>query len=63
MPWFRVHGKSYLLDEDVRGRPPYTRRPRRAPRNPRRGGHNGVDSAGPSLTLAQESTPMVAPPP
>ncbi|MBA0796398.1 hypothetical protein Gohar_007169, partial [Gossypium harknessii] len=19
MPWFRVHGKSYLLDEDVRG--------------------------------------------
>ncbi|MBA0554285.1 hypothetical protein Golob_013399 [Gossypium lobatum] len=58
-----LHGKSYLLDEDARGRPPHTRRPRRAPRNPRRGDHNRVDNAGPSFTLAQESTLMVTTPP
>ncbi|MBA0726641.1 hypothetical protein Golax_002455, partial [Gossypium laxum] len=26
MPWFKVHGKPYLLAEEARGRQPYTRR-------------------------------------
>ncbi|KAH1082424.1 hypothetical protein J1N35_022185 [Gossypium stocksii] len=35
MPWFRHHGKQYLLSEEERGRQHHTKRPRRAPRNPR----------------------------
>ncbi|PPS12799.1 hypothetical protein GOBAR_AA07852 [Gossypium barbadense] len=41
----------------------HTRRPRRMPRNPRRGGHNKVDNVSSSSTTTQEPTPMVAPPP
>ncbi|KAA3483776.1 serine/threonine-protein phosphatase 7 long form-like protein isoform X3 [Gossypium australe] len=33
MSWFRVHGKPYLLAEEVKGRQQHTRRPRRMPRH------------------------------
>ncbi|KAK5811438.1 hypothetical protein PVK06_026769 [Gossypium arboreum] len=33
MPWFRVHGKLYLLGKEARGRQPHTRRPRQGPRH------------------------------
>ncbi|MBA0679617.1 hypothetical protein Goari_011376 [Gossypium aridum] len=62
MPWFRVHGKPYLLGEEARAKPPHARRPQCAPRNPKRGGHNKVDEVGPPSTLTQEPTSMVAPP-
>ncbi|MBA0756473.1 hypothetical protein Gogos_021851 [Gossypium gossypioides] len=53
MPWFRVHGKPYLLGEEARAKPPHARRPQWAPRNPKRGGHNKADEVGPSSTLTQ----------
>ncbi|MBA0727674.1 hypothetical protein Golax_000642, partial [Gossypium laxum] len=34
MPWFRHHGKPYLLVKEARGRLHHIRRPRRAPRHP-----------------------------
>ncbi|MBA0686839.1 hypothetical protein Goari_014416, partial [Gossypium aridum] len=37
MPWFRHHGKQYLLLEEVRGRQHHTIRPRRALNNPKSG--------------------------
>ncbi|MBA0610480.1 hypothetical protein Godav_011325 [Gossypium davidsonii] len=62
MPWFRVHGKPYLLGGEARAKPPHARRPQWAPRNPKREGHNKADEVGPSSTLTQELTLMVAPP-
>ncbi|MFQ6659192.1 hypothetical protein Gotur_028179 [Gossypium turneri] len=52
MPWFRIHGKPYLLGEEVRCRHPHTSRPRQPPLNPRGG---KVD---PSSTPVQEPALM-----
>ncbi|MFQ6627552.1 hypothetical protein Gotur_004767, partial [Gossypium turneri] len=34
MPWFRIHGKPYLLSEEERRRQIYAKRERRGPLNP-----------------------------
>ncbi|KAH1096956.1 hypothetical protein J1N35_013877 [Gossypium stocksii] len=36
MPWFRIHGKPYLLSEEERRRQIRVQRERRGPLNPRR---------------------------
>ncbi|KAH1108398.1 hypothetical protein J1N35_012166 [Gossypium stocksii] len=57
---FRVHGKPYLLAEEVKDRQPHTRRPRRAPRHLRSG---AAVKTSPSSTRMQELTLMAAPAP
>ncbi|MBA0688005.1 hypothetical protein Goari_005816 [Gossypium aridum] len=59
MPWFKVHGKPYLLTKEARGRQLHTR-PRQTPRHPRSG---AAAMAGPSFTPTQDPTSMSAPPP
>ncbi|KAK5776166.1 hypothetical protein PVK06_044125 [Gossypium arboreum] len=44
MPWFRIHGKPYLLSEEKRRRQIHVQRERQGPLNPRR----KDDDAGPS---------------
>ncbi|KAG8472469.1 hypothetical protein CXB51_035334 [Gossypium anomalum] len=55
MPWFRIHGKLYLLSEDKRRRQIRAQRKRQGPLNPRR----RDDDAGPSTTPTQSSGPIV----
>ncbi|KAH1055844.1 hypothetical protein J1N35_033909 [Gossypium stocksii] len=59
MPWFRHHGKPYLLAEEARGRQRHTRRPRRVSRHSRSG---VVAETCPSSTPTQEQALMAAPP-
>ncbi|MBA0642775.1 hypothetical protein Goklo_027116 [Gossypium klotzschianum] len=54
MSWFRIHGKPYLLGEEVRCRHPHKSRPRQPPLNPRGG------KANPSSTPVQESALMAS---
>ncbi|MBA0767010.1 hypothetical protein Gotri_015991 [Gossypium trilobum] len=48
MPWFKIHGKSYLYGEEVRRRYPHTSRLRQSPLNLRGG------EVGPSSVPTQE---------
>ncbi|KAG8485385.1 hypothetical protein CXB51_021409 [Gossypium anomalum] len=57
MPWFRIHGKPYLLSEEERRRQIRVQRERRGPLNPRR----RDDDAGPSTTPTQSAGPSTAP--
>ncbi|KAG8481071.1 hypothetical protein CXB51_025794 [Gossypium anomalum] len=56
MPWFRIHGKPYLLSEERR-RQIRVQRERRDPLNPRR----RDDDAGPSIAPTQSAGPSTAP--
>ncbi|KAH1114233.1 hypothetical protein J1N35_007611 [Gossypium stocksii] len=58
MPWFRIHGKPYLLSEDERRRQIRVQRKRRGPLNPRR----RDDHASPSIAAIQSPGPSTAPP-
>ncbi|KAK5839787.1 hypothetical protein PVK06_008626 [Gossypium arboreum] len=55
MPWFRIHGKPYLLSEEERRRQIRAQRERRGPLNPKR----RDDDAGPSIAPTQSSGPTV----
>ncbi|KAG8493634.1 hypothetical protein CXB51_011039 [Gossypium anomalum] len=57
MPWFRIHGKSYLLSEEERRRQICVPRERRGPLNLRR----MDDDAGPSAAPTQSPGPSTAP--
>ncbi|KAG8478547.1 hypothetical protein CXB51_028299 [Gossypium anomalum] len=57
MPWFRIHGKPYLLSEEERQRQLRVQRERRGPLNPRR----RDDDAGPSTTPTQSPGPATGP--
>ncbi|KAG8499277.1 hypothetical protein CXB51_005782 [Gossypium anomalum] len=57
MPWFRIHGKPYLLSKDERRRQIRAQRERRGPLNPRR----MDDDAGPSIAPTQSVGPIVQP--
>ncbi|KAK5826080.1 hypothetical protein PVK06_020988 [Gossypium arboreum] len=59
MPWFRHHGKPYLLAKEAKGRQRHTRRPRREPRHPR---SKVVTKTSPLSTPTQEQTLMATPP-
>ncbi|KAK8282724.1 hypothetical protein V6Z12_D08G046600 [Gossypium hirsutum] len=56
MPWFRIHGKPYLLSEEERQRQLCVQRERRGPLNPRR----RDDDAGPSTAPTQSPDPTTA---
>ncbi|KAG8473023.1 hypothetical protein CXB51_034913 [Gossypium anomalum] len=58
MPWFRIHGKPYLLSEEERRRQIHVQRERRGPLNPRR----RDDDAGPSIAPTQSVGPSTVPP-
>ncbi|MFQ6651822.1 hypothetical protein Gotur_023995 [Gossypium turneri] len=53
MPWFRIHGKPYLLSTEERQRQLRVQRERRGPLNPRR----QDDDAGPSTRPRHSSGP------
>ncbi|KAG8486536.1 hypothetical protein CXB51_020002 [Gossypium anomalum] len=55
MPWFKIHGKPYLLSEEKRRRQIRAQRERRSPLNPRR----RDDDTGPSTVPIQSSGPTV----
>ncbi|KAK8295749.1 hypothetical protein V6Z11_D05G079300 [Gossypium hirsutum] len=57
MPWFRIHGKPYLLSEEERQGQLRVQRERRGPLNPRR----MDDDAGPSTAPPQSPGPATAP--
>ncbi|PPR86890.1 hypothetical protein GOBAR_AA33801 [Gossypium barbadense] len=57
MPWFRIHGKPYLLSEEERQRQLRVQRERRGPLNPRR----RDDDAGPSIVPTQSPGPSPGP--
>ncbi|KAG8487026.1 hypothetical protein CXB51_020704 [Gossypium anomalum] len=57
MPWFRIHGKPYLLSEEQRRRQIRVKRERRSPLNLRR----RDDSTGLSTAPTQSSSPMSQP--
>ncbi|MBA0633730.1 hypothetical protein Godav_005165, partial [Gossypium davidsonii] len=67
MPWFRIHGKPYLLSTEERQRQLRVQRERRGPLNPRRRDDNVCPSTrprhspGPSSTLIQSPGPAIAP--
>ncbi|KAH1046601.1 hypothetical protein J1N35_037385 [Gossypium stocksii] len=58
MPWFRIHGKPYLLSEEERRRQIRVQRERRGPLNPKR----MDDHASPSIAATQLPGPTTAPP-
>ncbi|MBA0613289.1 hypothetical protein Godav_013749 [Gossypium davidsonii] len=60
IPWFRIHGKPYLLGEEARRRHPHTSRPRRPPLNPM-GGETGLSSAPTQELVLTASAPMPSP--
>ncbi|KAG8488602.1 hypothetical protein CXB51_016518 [Gossypium anomalum] len=57
MPWFRIHGKPYLLSEEERQWQLRVQRERRGPLNPRR----RDDDAGPSTVPTQSPGPATGP--
>ncbi|KAH1131538.1 hypothetical protein J1N35_002916 [Gossypium stocksii] len=57
MPWFRIHGKLYLLSEEERRKQIRTQRERRGLLNPRR----RDDDTGPSTVPTQIPGPSTAP--
>ncbi|KAH1106288.1 hypothetical protein J1N35_010056, partial [Gossypium stocksii] len=57
MPWFRIHGKPYLLSEEERRWQIRVQRGRRGLLNPRRRN----DDAGPSTAPTQSPGPSIAP--
>ncbi|KAK5771092.1 hypothetical protein PVK06_047267 [Gossypium arboreum] len=57
MPWFRIHGKPYLLSEEERQWQLRVQRERRGPLNPRR----RDDDAGPSTAPTQSPGPAIGP--
>ncbi|KAK5838998.1 hypothetical protein PVK06_007751 [Gossypium arboreum] len=57
MPWFRIHGKPYLLSKEERRRKIRAQREQRGPLNPRR----RDDDAGPSTAPTQSPSPTVQP--
>ncbi|KAK5772956.1 hypothetical protein PVK06_049258 [Gossypium arboreum] len=57
MPWFRIHGKPYLLSKEERRWQIRVQRERRGPLNPRR----RDDDAGPSAALTQSPGLSTAP--
>ncbi|MBA0864017.1 hypothetical protein Goshw_028743 [Gossypium schwendimanii] len=57
MPWFKIHGKQYLLSEDPRHRQIRVEMERRDPLNPMRRN----DGTGPSTALTQSSGPTPQP--
>ncbi|MFQ6627550.1 hypothetical protein Gotur_004767, partial [Gossypium turneri] len=64
MPWFRIHGKPYLLSEEERRRQIYAKRERRGPLNPRtRGGEAGLSTAPTQSSAPTEQATMPTPQP
>ncbi|TYH60227.1 hypothetical protein ES332_D08G278800v1 [Gossypium tomentosum] len=64
MPWFRIHGKPYLLSEEERRRQIYAKRERRGPLNPRtRGGEVGLSTAPTQSSAPTEQATMPTPQP
>ncbi|MFQ6653110.1 hypothetical protein Gotur_024675 [Gossypium turneri] len=67
MPWFRIHGKLYLLTPEERQRQIRVGRERRRPLNPRRQNYEGSpatrprQSPGSSSAAMQSSSPTRAP--
>ncbi|MFQ6621168.1 hypothetical protein Gotur_002350 [Gossypium turneri] len=67
MPWFRIHGKPYLLLAEERQRQLRVQRERRWPLNPRRNDDDASPSTrprhspGPSLAAIQSPGPTKAP--
>ncbi|MFQ6657991.1 hypothetical protein Gotur_027448, partial [Gossypium turneri] len=67
MPWFRIHGKPYLLSAEERQRQLRVQRERRVPLNPRRRDDDASlstrlrHSPGPSSTPIQSPGPATAP--
>ncbi|MFQ6663301.1 hypothetical protein Gotur_030881 [Gossypium turneri] len=57
MPWFRIHGKLYLLSAEERQRQLRVQRERHGPLNPRR----RDSDVGPSTTPTQSPGPTTAP--
>ncbi|KAK5812560.1 hypothetical protein PVK06_027995 [Gossypium arboreum] len=54
MPWFRIHGKPYLLLEDERQQQLRIQRERRGPLNPRRRDETQAHQQHPHNHLAQQ---------
>ncbi|KAG8474597.1 hypothetical protein CXB51_031230 [Gossypium anomalum] len=57
MPWFRIHGRPYLLSKEERRRQIRVQMERRGPLNPRR----RDDDAGPSVVATQSPSPSTTP--
>ncbi|KAK5839254.1 hypothetical protein PVK06_008030 [Gossypium arboreum] len=57
MPWFRIHGKPYLLSEEERQGQLHVQKERRGPLNPRR----RDDNTGPSTVPTQSPGPAIGP--
>ncbi|XP_052477755.1 serine/threonine-protein phosphatase 7 long form homolog [Gossypium raimondii] len=58
MPWFRIHGKPYLLTPEQRQRQIRVERERREPLNPRRQDDEGSPSTRPRCSPGASSTAM-----
>ncbi|KAH1055184.1 hypothetical protein J1N35_033249 [Gossypium stocksii] len=58
MPWFRIHGKPYLLSKEERRRQIRVKRERQGPLNPRR----RDDHVSSSIAATQSPGPSTAPP-
>ncbi|PPR84873.1 hypothetical protein GOBAR_AA35841 [Gossypium barbadense] len=63
MPWFRIHGKPYLLSEEERQRQLRVQRERRGPLNPRRRDDNACPSTAPTQSLGPATRPTQSPGP
>ncbi|XP_052488927.1 uncharacterized protein LOC128041949 [Gossypium raimondii] len=63
MPWFRIHGKSYLLTPEERQRQIRGGRERRGPLNPRRQDYEGSPSTRPRHSPGSSSAAMQSPSP
>ncbi|MFQ6656932.1 hypothetical protein Gotur_026830, partial [Gossypium turneri] len=63
MPWFRIHGKPYLLTPEERQRQIRVERERRGPLNPRRQDYEGSLSTRPRQSLGSSSVAMQSPSP
>ncbi|KAH1108021.1 hypothetical protein J1N35_011789 [Gossypium stocksii] len=57
MPWFRIHGKSYLLSEEERRRQIRAQREQRGPLNIRRMDDNAGPSTAPTQSLGLSTAP------
>ncbi|KAK8263798.1 hypothetical protein V6Z12_D12G065700 [Gossypium hirsutum] len=63
MPWFRIHGKPYLLTPEQRQRQIRVERERRGPLNPRRQDDEGSPSTRPRRLPGSSSAAMQSPGP
>ncbi|MFQ6657621.1 hypothetical protein Gotur_027224 [Gossypium turneri] len=63
MPWFRIHGKPYLLTPEERQRQICVERERRRPLNPRRQDDEGSPSTSPKHSPGSSSAAIQSPGP